>query len=136
LDALRFPTGVVFTALKRIPHSKGDVFHALKSSEESYKGFGEAYFTVINSGETKGWKRHSRMNLNLIVPVGKVKFQIKASVEESAFEVIIGDNNYGRLSIPPGYWVAFSGASEFPSLILNIADIPHDPTESENMDFV
>ena len=46
---------VNISELKKITHPKGDIYHALKSSENSYQGFGEAYFTNIHSGEIKGW---------------------------------------------------------------------------------
>ena len=66
--------GVTLTPLRQIHHSKGDVFHALKNTESSFSEFGEAYFTTVHAGETKGWKKHTRMRMNLIVPVGSVRF--------------------------------------------------------------
>ena len=48
---------------------KGNIFHALKSSEEDFDKFGEAYFTEITKDETKGWKKHTHMMMNLIVPL-------------------------------------------------------------------
>lgn len=67
---------VILTGLKKIPTPKGMVFHGLKASENSYKGFGEAYFSSVAPNEIKGWKRHSRMTLNLIVIVGEIEFTI------------------------------------------------------------
>ena len=69
-------TGVELTKLKKISHPKGDIFHALKSSENSFSGFGEAYFSSVNGEEIKGWKKHTQMVMNLIVPVGTVMFYI------------------------------------------------------------
>ena len=66
--------GVSLTPLKIIPGENGGVMHALKVHESSFKGFGEAYFSFVNKGKVKGWKRHTRMTLNLIVPVGKIRF--------------------------------------------------------------
>ena len=37
--------GVSVTPLKRIFTPKGDVLHALKSSDSDFCGFGEAYFS-------------------------------------------------------------------------------------------
>ena len=39
--------GVTLTPLRRIPLEKGDVMHALKATDDSFTGFGEAYFTQI-----------------------------------------------------------------------------------------
>ena len=64
--------GVTVHPLKHIVVPKGDIYHALKSTDEGYVGFGEAYFSQIEHGAAKGWKRHNRMTLNLVVPVGAV----------------------------------------------------------------
>ncbi|GIU70068.1 MAG: hypothetical protein KatS3mg002_1304 [Candidatus Woesearchaeota archaeon] len=68
--------GVTLTPLKIILGDKGNVMHALKSEEQSYTSFGEAYFSTIFYNEIKGWKKHHQMILNIIVPVGKIKFVI------------------------------------------------------------
>ena len=80
--------GVILTPLKRIPSEKGDVLHGMKSTESTFCGFGEAYFTQIRPGYTKGWKRHNRMTLNLVVVHGKVKFVVYDE-QEMCFEEII-----------------------------------------------
>ena len=64
--------GVTVHPLKHIVVPKGDIYHALKSTDEGYVGFGEAYFSQIEHGAAKGWKRHTRMTLILVVPVGAV----------------------------------------------------------------
>jgi dTDP-4-dehydrorhamnose 3,5-epimerase len=33
--------GVQISSLKKISHPKGDIFHALKQTDNSYNGFGE-----------------------------------------------------------------------------------------------
>lgn len=128
---------ILVTPLKRIPVDKGDVLHALKSQEESFKGFGEAYFSLLHPGAIKGWKKYHQMTSNLIVPKGKVRFVLRDDRESSAdfqemMEVIIGDDHYARLTIPPGIWTAFQGLDQSENMILNIASIPHDPKESES----
>ena len=40
-------------------------------------------------------------------------------------------DSYFRIMIPPGLWYGFTCISEFPALLVNCADIPHDPQESE-----
>ncbi len=126
--------GVELTELKQIPLEKGDVFHFLKSNETSYKGFGEVYFSFINKGSSKGWKKHTRMTLNLVVPKGEVKFDLCDLREgqenfKSKVSITIGPANYKRLTVPPGVAVLFSGIGEG-SIICNLADIMHDPDEA------
>ena len=125
--------GLALTKLNRIPHPKGDILHALKSSETSFLGFGEAYFTEIKKDKTKGWKKHTEMTMNLIVPIGTVKFHIWDDVIDQGYTASIGNKNYARLRIPNGNWVAFSGHSNY-NLVLNIASIEHNPSEALNVD--
>ena len=56
------------TPLKKIDTAGGDVLRALKKSEKNFFGFGEAYFSLINHGAIKGWKKHKKMTSNIIVP--------------------------------------------------------------------
>ena len=131
--------GVVLTPLKKIHHPMGDVFHGMKKSDVGFAGFGEAYFSTINDGEIKGWNKHKRMTLNLVVPMGEVTFVIYDDREESKsigsfFTVILSPSNYQRLTISPGLWIAFKGKNNNTNLILNIADMEHDPDEIEKLD--
>ena len=97
--------GVLHTPLKVIDVPEGDVLHGIKKNDIGFKKFGEAYFTAIKPGAIKAWKRHKQMTLN-----------------------------YSRLTVPPMVWVGFKGLGKNISLILNIADIQHDPQESDNLD--
>jgi len=131
--------GVSLTPLKIIPGENGGVMHALKVHESSFKGFGEAYFSFVNKGKVKGWKRHTRMTLNLIVPVGKIRFVLfddrsDSKTKKQFNDLYLGPEvEYSRLTIPPGIWMAFQGAGNNQNLLLNIADIPHDPAEAEQL---
>ena len=107
--------GVCLHPLKHIVVPKGDIYHALKFTDEGYCGFGEAYFSCIEHGQAKGWKRHNRMTLNLVVPVGTVRFVIYDDREGIAtygqFEEITlsPTTNYQRLTVASGLWMAFYG---------------------------
>lgn len=129
--------GVTLHPLKHIVVPKGDVFHAMKCTDEGFCGFGEAYFTQIQPGQTKGWKRHNRMTLNLVVVVGKVKFVVyddrEGSCSKGQFEEVTlsPSDNYQRLTIAPGLWMAFYGADAETSLLMDIIPEPHDPDEAD-----
>jgi dTDP-4-dehydrorhamnose 3,5-epimerase len=131
-------TDLMVTPLKRIQNPKGDVFHALKCSEASFSGFGEAYFSSVISDEIKGWKKHTKMVLNLIVPSGAVKFIIYDDRENSKScgqysAVTLSEDNYNRLTVPAGVWMAFQGIGANFNLLLNIASIEHDPLEAKTV---
>ena len=131
--------GVILTPLKKIYHPEGSIYHGLKKSGVGFSGFGEAYFSEIKGGKVKGWNRHKKMILNLVVPMGEVTFVIYDDKEESGskgkfFKVTLSQTNYQRLTVPPGLWLAFKGKSNDINLILNIADMEHDPDEIEKLD--
>ena len=128
--------GVIYTPLSIIDTKGGDILHAMKSRDTGFFGFGESYFSTIEPNAIKGWKLHHEMVLNLVVPLGAVKFVIfddrKGSKTEGEFrEFSLSRANYGRLTVAPKLWVAFQGVDFQDSLILNIASIPHDPSESK-----
>lgn len=125
---------ILLTPLKRIPLKGGDVLHALKHSEVGFKTFGEAYFSTINQGAIKAWKLHSKMTLNLVVPLGEVRFVFVSEDRKTRREEIIGEKNYARITVPPGIWFGFQGLSSPFSLVLNVADILHDPMEVVRLD--
>lgn len=127
--------GVTLTPLKKIAHPSGDVLHGLKSSEATFSQFGEAYFSTVKKNLIKGWKKHTRMTLNLIVPVGEIRFvlyddRIDSETKGQFFEISLSQNNYQRLTVEPNIWMAFQGRDNNLNLLLNIANIEHDPSES------
>ena len=128
---------ILVTQLQQIETPGGDVLHAMKQIDLGYEGFGEAYFSWISGGAIKAWKRHLRMTMNLIVPVGQVKFVFYYVDADTGLEKFIteeiGENRYVRLTVPPGVWFGFEGLYEFKSLVLNIASIPHHPDEVERL---
>jgi dTDP-4-dehydrorhamnose 3,5-epimerase len=131
--------GVILTLLKNIFHPSGNILHAMKATDPGYKGFGEAYFSTVNYQAIKGWKKHKIMTLNLVVPVGKIRFVIYDDRNESPTkgifeEIVLSPENYQRLTIPPHVWLGFQGLEKELNLLLNIGDITHDPLEAENLE--
>lgn len=124
--------GVSITRIKRIHHEKGDVYHALKCTDKSFSEFGEAYFTTVNKGVVKGWKKHTKMIMNLVVPSGEVGFFFYDEVMTKGGYIQVGSSNYVRLTVQPGVWMAFVGLSDELNLVLNISNIVHDSSESIN----
>lgn len=122
---------IKISPLEQVHVTGGDVFHGLKSSDSEFYGFGEAYFSWITYGSIKAWKRHKKMVMNLIVPLGQVRFIFLDQSREIIQEEVIGSGNYVRLTVPQGVWFGFQGLCSPQSLVLNIGNIPHDPDEVE-----
>ncbi len=130
---------VVIQELKQIIDERGKVMHMLRADSPFFIEFGEIYFSVVNSGAVKAWKRHLKMTQHFAVPVGKINLVLYDDRKDSAscgrVEVIeIGENNYCLVKIPPLVWYGFKGISTVPALIANVTDIPHNPDELERMD--
>lgn len=154
--------GVSITPLKRIYTPKGDVLHALKASDPDFCGFGEAYFSEVKKGVRKGWKRHNRMKLNIVVVSGAIRFIIYDDRRDSdtygkfysfilssdglsydecnkmrgdELNMALSDRGvYARLSVDPLLWMAFEGVSEGTSILMDIIPGLHDPQEADKME--
>lgn len=121
---------IIVTDLNRIIVSGGDVLHAMRTDSPGYNGYGESYFSKIEPGAIKAWKKHSEMTLNLVVPLGMVRF-VFTDADGNFLIKEIGEQNFARLTVPPGIWFGFKGLGNGESLILNISNILHDSNEVE-----
>ena len=119
------------TPLRQVSTIGGDVWQALKCNEDSFEGFGEAYFSWVEPGIIKAWKKHLKMTMNLIVPIGNVHFVFFEMVSGTFREEFIGTSSYVRITVPPRIWFGFQSMSNTPSLVLNLANLTHDPEEVE-----
>ncbi len=122
---------ISINSLKEFKVSEGDVLHALKATDKEFKGFQEAYFSKIKHHKIKAWKRHTKMTMNLIVPIGKVQFNFYDQNRKIILNTWIGESKYSRITVPPMIWFGFKGLSLQTSYILNISDKLHDPLEVE-----
>ena len=127
---------ILITPLNQIELSGGNVLHAIKKNDRGFHGFGEAYFSSIETGAIKAWKLQTKMSMNLIVPIGYVRFVFCLNNKlKNSFRIEeIGNQNYSRITVPPGIWFGFMGLANHKSLILNVANIEHDKNEVEKLD--
>lgn len=131
--------GVSSHPLRRIPDERGVVLHMLRRDDPWFEGFGEIYFSTVYPGAVKGWHLHKRMTLNYAVVSGTIKLVLFDDRAESPTkgelnELLIGDNNYSLVSIPPYVWNGFKGVGVTPSILANCATEPHDPDEIQRLD--
>ena len=105
----------------------------MKKSDEGFFGFGEAYFSTVNDNDIKGWKKHTEMTLNIIVITGEIEFVIYEENSKKFYNVRLSQDNYQRLTVKAGFWMAFRGIAE-KNMLLNIASIEHNPSEAISID--
>ena len=117
--------------LDRVELPAGDIRKFIKLSDAEYKGFGEIYFSHANNGYIKAWKKHTKMTMNIVTIIGKVRFVF--STNESFDEVILDSSSNTLLTVYPGVWFGFQGI-EKENLICNFANIEHSEKELERKD--
>jgi dTDP-4-dehydrorhamnose 3,5-epimerase len=137
MDRVAIIKGIKTTPLKIIEGDNGNVMHALKCTDNDYVGFGEVYFSTINFETIKGWKKHTKMTSNLIVPNGEVQFVFyddrdKSETKDCFVSINVSQKNYLRITVEPGLWMAFKGISREQNTVMNLASICHDPKEALN----
>jgi len=135
---LKLINGVQLIPQKIITNPNGDLFHIIKNTDIGFVNFGEAYISTVNFNSIKAWKRHHRMTANFVVPVGCIKIVIFDSRDTSPTSGMINEfslslENYMRLTVPPGVFYGFKGIENGLNLLINIADIVHDPLEQETI---
>lgn len=126
--------GVVVEALRRIPDERGMIMHIMKKTDPVFSNFGEVYCSCIYPGVIKGWHVHDSMTLNYVVIRGMIKLVLYDDREGSSskgaiMELFIGEQNFQRVTIPPKIWNGFKGIGSEMAMVINVTDIPHDPSE-------
>ena len=126
--------GMQVKKLKIFNSESGSVLHALKNTDNGYKEFGEVYFSTVLKGSIKAWKLHQKMTLNIVVPAGRILFAFKDARKESStykeiFKIILSQENYCRITVPPFIWFGFKGLSKELNLLCDITDYRFDPKE-------
>jgi len=128
--------GVQIKPLKILRDERGQVMHMMRCDDDYFRQFGEIYFSVVNPGIVKGWKKHLKMTQHFAVPRGDIKLVLYDDRAQSVThgeiqEIWMGEKNYQLVCIPPLVWYGFRAQSKEPAMIANCCDIPHDPKEVE-----
>ena len=123
----------ILTPIKRIKVKGGDIIHNIRKTDPGFEGFGETYYSFINYGEIKGWKKHLQMTMNITCPLGKVKFIFSENLIDFK-EILLDQENLYRITIKPDIWFSFQGHGNPFSLITNVSNLIHDDKEVERKD--
>ena len=132
-------SGVMIIPLRQIVDERGAVLHMLRADSPLFQGFGEIYFSEVNAGVIKAWKRHRLMIQHFAVPHGRIKLVLfddrTGSDTRGTVEVLeMGRPDcYDLVRLPAGLWYGFQGISDSASLLANCTNLPHDPAESERL---
>ena len=125
--------GVKTKKLKVIPDERGRVMEMLRSDDEFFTKFGQAYITTAYPGVVKGWHFHRVQTDNFTCIAGMMKLVLYDSREKSPTkgevnEFFLGVHNPQLVVIPPGVMHGFKCISEVEAMVVNC------PTEVYNYD--
>ena len=110
-----------------VNNKNGKILKILNNKQSNLKFYKDAYFSFVKFGKIKGWKKHTRMTMTLVVPVGKVKFVFYD--EDNFRSIVIGDNRFYKIIVPPNIWFSFKGISKGSNVVFNLANLKHNDKE-------
>lgn len=131
--------GVLIHVLKRISDERGSVMHVMKSTDPCFKRFGEVYCSSVNPGFIKAWHISENTVNNYVVIKGTIKLvlydQRKYSNTKGIFqEIFMGEDNYIRVTIPPGIWYGFKCLNSSSAIVCNVTDHIHEDNITRKCD--
>jgi dTDP-4-dehydrorhamnose 3,5-epimerase len=123
--------GVRTKQLKVIPDERGFLMEMLRSDDEFYQKFGQAYVTCAYPGVVKGWHYHKVQTDHFVCVSGMMKVVLYDGRENSPTkglvnEFFLGEKNPMLLVIPPLVLHGMKGIGTTPGLMINM------PTELYN----
>tara|TARA_B100001250_G_scaffold402399_1_gene415494 strand:- start:431 stop:871 length:441 start_codon:yes stop_codon:yes gene_type:complete len=133
--------GVIVTKLKIIDDERGNILHMLRNDSKVFKNFGECYFSEVNPGHIKAWKKHVKQTQNITVPIGEILVvfydeRANSISQNEFFSIKISrPKNYVMITIPPNVWYGFKCLSTNKALIVNCSDMPHEKEESISVNY-
>ena len=125
-------TNIKLTSLSKKNLSNGNLYKFIDKNNENFRKFGEVYFSFIKQKSIKAWKLHKKATMNIVVPIGKVRFILFENKDNKFYdfkEIKIGQSNYKLLTIKPNTWYGFQGLSKNLNLIVNLTNLVHDDNE-------
>lgn len=124
--------GVKIIPLKTFSDDRGKVMHMIRSTDDFFDNFGEIYFSTIFPGKIKAWNRRKKATRNYVVVEGNIKLVLYDGKEIQ--EIIIGEENYCLVQIPPMIWNGFKAEGEKTAIIADLTNFPHSQEDAEKAD--
>lgn len=117
--------GVRVKALKRIADERGWLMEMLRSDDEVFKKFGQAYVTAAYPGVVKAWHYHRVQTDNFVCLHGMAKVVLYDPRRDSPTrghinEFFLGELNPVLVQIPPLVYHGFKTIGPQTALILNL----------------
>ena len=110
----------------------------LRVDWENFVGFGQVYITTAHPGVIKAWHFHRHQTDNFCVISGRAKVALYDGREGSPTrgeinEYILGEDNYGRVTIPPMVQHGFMCLGEVDAIVLNLPNRLYNYEEPDEL---
>lgn len=119
--------GVEVKPLNRIVDERGYLMEILRSDDENFRDFGQAYVSACQPGIIKAWHKHVFQTDQFCCVSGMLKIGLYdrragSPTEMETQTVVIGDLNPCLVIIPPGVWHGFKALGNTMAVVLNLPD--------------
>lgn len=123
--------GVRVKQLKTNLDSRGRLFEVLRSDDEIFTRFGQAYITTVYPGVVKAWHLHENQTDNMCLVSGDLKLVIHDLREDSPTrgqtdEFYLSAENRLLVQIPLKVYHGFQNVGAEEAIVLNIPDRVYD----------
>lgn len=127
--------GVKIKNLKVLPDDRGFLMEMLRSDDEIFEQFGQAYMTGVKKGVAKGWHYHQKQDDHMICVWGKALLVLydaredsptKGEVQEFILSEPSIEGEHLLVKIPKGVYHGFTAIDCQEARIINI------PTQKYN----
>ncbi len=110
---------------------RGRLAEILRSDNPDFKGFGQAYLTVVNPGFAKAWHLHQKQTDSIFCVKGKMRLVLyDARSSSKTFgevqEFLLVPEEPVVVQIPPGIYHGFESLTDGEAAMLNIPDRLYD----------
>ena len=122
--------------LRVIPDERGRLMEMLRSDDELFIRFGQAYMTTAYPGVVKAWHYHKKQVDHFVCVKGMMKVVLYDGRPESPShkeinEFVIGEHNPLLLQIPPYVFHGFKCISEQEAMVINLPTEIYDYKEPD-----
>ena len=117
--------GVRTKRLMVIPDERGRLMEMLRTDDDLFIKFGQAYLTTAYPGVVKGWHYHKVQYDHFVVVKGMMKIVLYDARKNSPThgvvnEFFMGEHNPMLLQIPPYVYHGFKCISDREALVINL----------------
>lgn len=129
--------GVVIKQLKVIPDERGHLMEMMRSDDDVFDVFGQAYVTTTYPGVVKAWHLHRLQDDNVVCVRGMIKLALYDGREGSktsgeVAEIFLGEHRPVLVHIPKEVYHGWKCVSEDEAYIVNMPTVLYnyeDPDE-------